>query len=133
MDLLNSQHSAETLNCMYIQESNQKKSIQSITQINQMKSYCGEHRTSAGLPGSKSNDVLRLPSVNNSRIDCLQRLLQSPQAARRTVFTHFFSCWMNLTEHLGFYISGLCLAAALLEIKLPKGFFSMLKSSEGFS
>lgn len=24
MDLLNSQHSAETLNCMYIQESNQK-------------------------------------------------------------------------------------------------------------
>lgn len=62
---------------------------QSITQINQMKSYCGEHRTSAGLPGCKSNDVLRLPSVNNSRIDCLQRLLQSPQAARRTVFTHF--------------------------------------------
>lgn len=62
---------------------------QSITQINQMKSYCGEHQTSAVLPGTKSNDVLRLSSVNKSRIDCLQRLLLSPQAARRTVFTQF--------------------------------------------
>lgn len=84
MDLLNSQHSVETLNCMYIQESNQKSIYHS---INQMKSYCGEHRTSAVLPGS--NNVLRLPSVNNSHIDCLQRLLLSPQAAWRTVFTQF--------------------------------------------